>query len=55
MRDSARTILKEIYEDFWNNYLSIQKFAEDNGLTSEQGDDLVNLARDVFYSNHPEE
>ena len=49
-----RDILITAYLDFKNNYLSIEKYAEHNGLSYEQGKALITLARDVFNSKNPE-
>ena len=39
-----QTLIDE-YLDYFNNYLTVAKFAEDRGLTLEQGQDLVLLAK----------
>lgn len=49
-----RDTLINLYLDWRNNYLTVAKFAEHNGLTVEQADKLLNLARKVMYSDHPE-
>ncbi len=54
MRD-ARTVLTEYYLDFVNNYISLVKFAEHNGLTGKQAEDLLRVAKAVFETKHPEE
>lgn len=51
---SARDTLNAIYLDWFNNYCSIDTFAEHNGLTQAQAIDLINLARNVHYSKHPD-
>lgn len=38
-------MLIEDYLDYFNNYLTIAKYAEDRGLTLEQGQDLVLLGK----------
>ncbi len=50
----ARDYLIEAYLDYRNNYLTVEKFAEHNGLTTAQGEAFVTLAKAVFESNHPE-
>ena len=50
MRDK----LIEAYLDYRNNYLTIEKWAEHNGLATDQGEQLYWLAREVFESKHPE-
>lgn len=51
---SARSLLEVLYVDWRNNYLTTDKFAEHHGLTAEQGQRLIDLARDVANSEHPE-
>ena len=50
----ARDILSFIYLDWMNNYLTTERYAECNGLTDTQACTLINLARDVARSEHPE-
>ena len=45
-------LLEEIYLDWFNNYLTVEKFAEHNNLTIRQVNTLLSLARDVYYTNH---
>jgi hypothetical protein len=52
---NMRETLKGLYVEWRNNYLTVAKFAEHNGLTTEQGEKLIDLARDVYNSKHPEE
>lgn len=49
-----RNTLIDIYLDYTNNYLTVSKYAEHNGLTNEQASDLLALAINVFNSKHPE-
>lgn len=49
-----RELLISIYLDWYNNYASVETFAEHNGLTKEQGEALINLARQVYNSDHPD-
>lgn len=50
-----RERLSEIYLDWCNNYLTIDKFSEHYGLTVEEGNQLLKLAKEVFYTDHPEQ
>lgn len=50
---SVKTILDNIYIDFFNNYLTVEKYAYDNNLTVEQAEELIPLAKTVF--NHGKE
>ncbi len=54
MSQTARELLQAIYLRYFNEYLTVERYAEDNGLTTEQGLALINLARDVARSPHPE-
>ena len=51
---SARTMLNCMYLDWLNNYISVDRYAECNGLTREQASDLIELGRKVHNSPHPE-
>ena len=49
-----RNTLIDVYLDFINNYLTTELYAEHNGLQPEHGAALINLARDVYNSVHPD-
>jgi len=49
-----RNILIAAYLDYINDYLTIDAYAKDNGLSREQAETLITLARDVANSQHPE-
>ncbi|MEN9917073.1 MAG: hypothetical protein RLY40_1005 [Pseudomonadota bacterium] len=49
-----RNNLIDIYLDFWNNYLTVARFAEVNGLHIDEAETLINLCRHVYITNHPE-
>ena len=49
-----RDTLVSVYLDWRNNYLTVDKFAEHNGLSVQQAKDLITLATSVFESQHPE-
>lgn len=49
-----REKLIEAYLDWRDNYLTTEGYAEHNGLSIEQALALINLARNVFESGHPE-
>jgi hypothetical protein len=51
---TMRETLIETYLDYRNNYLTVEKWAEHNGLTAMQGHKLIALAREVFETQHPE-
>lgn len=50
----ARDYLTNLYRDWFNNYLTVEKFAEHNGLTVDQATTLIALAANVINSPHPE-
>lgn len=50
----SREQLSDDYLDFVNNYLSVSLFAEHRGLTEGQARVLLDLAKMVFDSPHPE-
>jgi hypothetical protein len=49
-----REKLIECYIAFINDYLTPEKFAEHNGLTDEEGRELINLCRKIASHPHPE-
>lgn len=49
-----RDVLIAAYKDYLNNYLSVEKYAEHNGLTEAEGQALLDLAREVINHDHPE-
>ena len=51
---SAREVLEGIADDFRENYISTQHYAECNGLYPEQAQKLIALAQSVRDSKHPE-
>ena len=51
---NARDYLTALYLDWVNNYLTMGVFAEHHGLTCEQAENLVKLAKNVIESEHPD-
>lgn len=51
----ARNYLIELYFDYVNNYLTIELFAEHNGLRVDEAISLIKLAREIACTKHPEE
>jgi hypothetical protein len=49
-----RDTLINTYLDFINNYLTVEVYAEHNGLTVLQAEILLALAKDVYSTDHPE-
>lgn len=54
IENNAREALIAIRLDWINNYLTLAKFAEDNGLTESEAEQLIELARVVALHNNPE-
>jgi hypothetical protein len=54
MTTEFRNILTAVYLEWRNNYLTIDKYAEHNGLLVNEAQRLIDLSRDVFYHQHPE-
>lgn len=50
----ARDYLIGLDLDFINNYLTVEKFAEHNGLLVDEAGQLLALAREVASHEHPE-
>lgn len=49
-----RTVLTDVYLEFCNDYLTVERYAEHNGLNVNEAENLLKIASDVFYSMHPE-
>jgi hypothetical protein len=54
MTPQMRDVLVTAYLDYLNNYISVDCYAESNGLTREEGASLIALARTVSWHDHPE-
>ena len=52
---TMRDELVKTYLDYINNYLTVEKYAEHNGLHVDQAEKLLALSRQVFHSPHPEQ
>ena len=44
-----RTELKELYLDWYNNYLTVGKFAEHHGMQEEDMDKILDLGKKFVY------
>ena len=53
-KSNMRKTLMNVYLDILNNYLSLEVYAEHNGLTIQQAIALKQLAKMVYESDHPE-
>lgn len=51
---NAREQLIALYLDWVNNYLTVDVFAADHGLTREEALQLIKLSRAVSEHPHPE-
>jgi len=49
-----RDTLINAFLGFLNNYLTVEQWAEHNGLTEAQGLKLLALAQEVYNSEHPD-
>lgn len=49
-----RDTLLNAYQSYCNDYLTIDKFAEHNGLTTDEANGLLALARKIASHPHPE-
>lgn len=50
----AREALIGMYLDWVNNYLSLELWAEHNGMSLAQAEQLMYVAREVHETPHPE-
>ena len=48
INQSIRSQLIETYLDYRNNYLTIETFADHNGMTENQAEILIALGRNLF-------
>jgi hypothetical protein len=53
-KQNARDYLLDLLDDYRNNYLTIEKFAEHNGLHSGEARELIALAVNIASHDHPE-
>lgn len=49
-----RQTLINAYLDYRNNYLTIEKYAEHNGLTINEAERLMQLAQEIINHPHPD-
>lgn len=54
LQGDARTILIALADEFQNNYLTVARFAEVQGLSVHHASILLQLAQDVRASKHQE-
>ena len=50
--NNHKNTLNEIYLDYFNNYLTIDKFAEHNGITIDMARELIAIGRYIHEGNH---
>ena len=50
----TREQLNNVYLEWVNNYLTIEKYAEHKGLHVDEATTLINLARDAHRGERPE-
>lgn len=51
---TAREYLIDLHDDYRNNYLTVAKFAEHNGLDVDDAAKLLHIATVVTLKQHPE-
>ncbi len=49
-----RDVLIKAYLDYRNNYLTMEVYAEHNGMTVEQAAKLIHLGAELNFSKHPD-
>jgi hypothetical protein len=50
----TREQLNEVYLDWFNNYITIECYADHNGLHIDEAHSLINLARGIHLKAHPD-
>lgn len=51
---NARDYLTSLYLSYTNDYLTVALFAEHHGMTETEMSSLLDIARNVATSNHPD-
>lgn len=51
----VRQYILAVNEDYINNYLTVEKFAEHNGLLKNEAIEFLELADKISNHKHPEE
>ena len=54
MEESLRHTLNEYYLEFFNDYLTVEKFAEHKGLPLDMAKNIIEAGRYVHDGNHPD-
>lgn len=44
----VKSVLIELYIEFLNDYLTIEKYASDKGLTVKQAQDIIEIGRNLY-------
>lgn len=52
---TSRSYLESIWLDFFNNYLTPEKYADHHHITTAQAMELIRLARNVYETANPHE
>lgn len=52
---TSRTYLESVWLDFFNNYLTPEKYADHHHISEPQAMELLRLARNVYESKNPHE
>jgi hypothetical protein len=50
---TSRTYLESVWLDYFNNYLTPEKYADHHHITAEQAAELLKLARNVYETANP--
>jgi hypothetical protein len=50
---TSRTYLESVWLDYFNNYLTHEKYADHHHMTTEQATELLKLARNVYETANP--
>lgn len=54
MNQTIRDCLINAYLEYVNNYLTVAKFAEHNGLTEAQAVTIIAIGKELHSTPHPE-
>lgn len=47
----TKNLLLEIYIEYLNDYLTVEKYAQDKGIAVEQAECVLSIGRELFAQN----
>jgi len=53
--EAAATYFEELYLDYFNNYLTVAKFASDRGLSEPRAEQFIRAGRKIHHARHSQQ